>query len=87
MAKIELYYKPGCPFCAKAKALFDKKSAVINESIDIMQNPERRAEMIERSGGRQTVPQIFINNLHIGGCDDLYALEAQGKLDALLEAS
>ncbi len=84
MAKIKMYYKPTCPFCAKAKALFDAKSAVIDEYINIAEHPERLAEMIEQSGGRRTVPQIFIGSKHIGGCDDLYALEAQGKLDEFL---
>lgn len=85
MAVIEVYYKPTCPFCQKAKALFDSKSAVIDNHINILAEPEKRAEMIERSFGRTTVPQIFIDGHHIGGCDDLYALEAQGKLDDLLK--
>ncbi len=85
MAKIEIYYKPTCPFCQRAKALFDSKSVAIDNYVNIMLKPKKRTEMIERSGGRQTVPQIFINGQHIGGCDDLYALEAQGKLDELLK--
>ncbi len=85
MPKVEIYYKPTCPFCEKAKSLLDSKSIIIDDYINILLHPEKRAEMIERSGGRQTVPQIFIDGKHIGGCDDLYDLEAQGQLDALLK--
>ncbi len=84
MAKLEMYYKPACPFCKKAKALLDSKSVVINY-VNIIVEPEKRTEMIERSFGKQTVPQIFIDGQHIGGCDDLYKLESQGKLDSLLK--
>lgn len=85
MAIVEMYYKPTCPFCRKAKALLDSKSVVIDNYVDITVETEKRAEMIERSFGKTTVPQIFINKQHIGGCDDLFALEAQGKLDDLLK--
>lgn len=83
MAKIELYTKDYCPFCKRALALFDSKG-VNYTNIEIQEQPDKRPEMIERAGGRTTVPQIFINDTHIGGCDDLLALESQNKLDALL---
>ena len=82
MAPVEIYTKFTCFFCARAKALLDQKGVKYNE-IKIDVEPERRAEMIERSGGT-TVPQIFINNQVVGGCDDLFMLHSQGKLDDLL---
>jgi glutaredoxin 3 len=85
MAKIEIYSKFLCPFCTRAKSLLTKKGAEFEE-IDISAGGPRRVEMIERSGGRQTVPQIFINGAHVGGSDELAALERAGKLDALLAA-
>lgn len=85
MANVEVYTKVTCPYCHRAKALLDQKGATYQE-IDIGEQPEKRAEMIERSG-RHTVPQIFINGQLIGGCDDLYALEQAHKLDALLHIS
>ena len=78
-----IYTKTTCPFCVRAKALLTKKGAAFQE-IEITDNPALRSEMIEKANGRTTVPQIFINGRHIGGCDDLHALEDQGKLDALL---
>jgi glutaredoxin 3 len=78
-----IYTKTTCPFCVRAKALLAKKGAAFQE-IEITDNPALRSEMIEKANGRTTVPQIFINGQHIGGCDDLHALEDQGKLDALL---
>lgn len=84
MAKVEMYYKPTCPYCQRAKALLDSKNVVLEEYINISAEPERRAEMIERAGGRTTVPQIFINGQSVGGCDDLFALNSAGKLDELL---
>jgi glutaredoxin 3 len=78
-----IYTKTTCPFCVRAKALLAKKGAAFQE-IEITDNPPLRSEMIEKANGRTTVPQIFINGRHIGGCDDLHALEDQGKLDALL---
>ncbi len=83
MAEIVIYTKPTCPYCTAAKALLTRKGAAFTE-IDILAAPERRAEMIARAGGRTTVPQIFIGAQHVGGCDDLHALEAKGRLDALL---
>ncbi|CNL14586.1 glutaredoxin 3 [Yersinia aldovae] len=82
MAKIELYTKATCPFCHRAKALLNAKGAAFQE-IAIDNAPARREEMITRSG-RTTVPQIFIDGQHIGGCDDLHALDARGGLDPLL---
>ncbi|MFV0432122.1 MAG: glutaredoxin 3 [Alphaproteobacteria bacterium] len=84
MAKVEIYYKPTCPFCHRALALLEQKGVYIDEQINIIEHPERRDEMIKRAEGRQTVPQIFIDNQPIGGCDDLFALEKSGKLDELL---
>ena len=82
MAKIEIYTKATCPFCLRAKALLTAKGAGFDE-IAIAAHPEQREEMIARSG-RTTVPQIFIDGRHIGGCDDLHALDARGELDPLL---
>jgi glutaredoxin 3 len=83
MAKIEIYTKGYCPFCVQALALLNKKQVTYTE-IKIDQDPSQRAPMIARANGRTTVPQIFINDSHIGGCDDLYALERANKLDELL---
>ena len=83
MPKIEIYTKFMCPYCARAMALLNRKGAVFDEHDITMGGPDR-AVMLERSGGRTTVPQIFIGERHIGGSDDLAALEAAGELDALL---
>ncbi len=85
MAKIELYMDPYCPYCAKAKRLLTAKGQTWDE-INVMTEPARRAEMRDRAGGRNSVPQIFIDGQHIGGCDDLHALDAKGGLDPLLAA-
>jgi glutaredoxin 3 len=82
MAKIEIYTTPWCGYCARAKALLERKGAAYQET-DVMEDSVKRAEMRERSK-RTTVPQIFINGQHIGGSDELAALEQAGKLDALL---
>ncbi|AJJ18357.1 MULTISPECIES: glutaredoxin 3 [Yersinia] len=82
MAKIEIYTKATCPFCHRAKALLNNKGAAFHE-IAIDSDPAKREEMIARSG-RTTVPQVFIDGQHIGGCDDLHALDARGGLDPLL---
>ncbi|BDH44020.1 glutaredoxin 3 [Salmonella enterica subsp. enterica serovar Choleraesuis] len=82
MAKIEIYTKATCPFCHRAKALLESKGAEFIE-LPIDGNAEKREEMIKRSD-RTTVPQVFIDGQHIGGCDDLYALDARGGLDPLL---
>ena len=83
MAKIEIYTTNICPYCIRAKQLLRNKGHDWEE-INIQQLPERRDEMITRAGGRRTVPQIFIDDRHIGGCDDLYALESKKELDLLL---
>jgi glutaredoxin 3 len=85
MNKIEIYTKFLCPYCTRAKALLTAKGVAFEE-IDISMGGVRRTEMLERAGGRQTVPQIFINGDHVGGCDDLLALDRAGKLDTLLVA-
>jgi glutaredoxin 3 len=80
---VTIYTKNYCPYCHKAKALLTSKG-VDFEEIDVTTDPEGQKAMAVRAGGRSTVPQIFIGSAHIGGCDDLHALEAAGKLDALL---
>jgi glutaredoxin 3 len=82
MAKIEIYTTPFCGYCARAKGLLDKKGAAYEE-MDVMMDEKKRSEMRERAK-RTTVPQIFINGRHIGGSDELAALEQAGKLDPLL---
>ena len=82
MAQIEIYTTPWCGYCARAKALLEKKGAAFEET-DVMEDAVKRSEMRERSR-RTTVPQIFINGQHVGGSDELAALEQAGKLDALL---
>jgi glutaredoxin 3 len=86
MAKIEIYTSPYCGYCHRAKALLTKKQAAFTE-IDVSGDAGIRDQMVKRAQGRQTVPQIFIDGKHIGGCDDLYALESAGKLDPLLAAA
>ena len=83
MARVEIYSTMFCPFCYRAKKLLESKGADYEE-LDVTMKPGRRREMTERSGGRSSVPQIFIDDTHIGGCDELYTLEADGKLDPLL---
>ena len=85
MAKIEIYTKAMCPYCVRAKKLLSGKNAAFEE-IDIGRESQRRAEMIQRAGGRTTVPQVFIDGRHVGGSDDLAALDRAGKLDPLLAA-
>ena len=84
MANVVMYAKTTCPYCHRARALLDEKGVQNLELILIDRDPSRRPEMIERAGGRTTVPQIFIDGQHVGGCDDLMALERAGKLDPLL---
>ena len=83
MARIEIYTTHFCPYCYRAKALLEEKGAEFTE-YDTMSDADKRAESQKRSGGRTSVPQIFINDKHIGGCDELYALDARGGLDPLL---
>lgn len=85
MAQVTIYTKDYCPFCHRAKALLESKGVAFTE-YDIAQQPELRDEMIAKANGGHTVPQIFIDDAHIGGCDDLMAIQAQGKLDSLLNA-
>ena len=83
MPYVEVYTTPICGFCHAAKRLLGAKGVSFAE-FDVMQDTAKKAEMIQRANGRRTVPQIFIDGAHIGGCDDLYALERAGKLDPLL---
>ncbi|RMF09883.1 MAG: glutaredoxin 3 [Alphaproteobacteria bacterium] len=83
MAQVEIYTTMMCPYCYRAKNLLESKGVAYQE-IDVGMDPDRRAEMIERAGGRRTVPQIFINGRHVGGSDELASLDAAGKLDELL---
>ncbi|AAV93401.1 glutaredoxin 3 [Ruegeria pomeroyi] len=83
MKPVEIYTSPLCGYCHAAKRLLDQKGIAFTE-IDVLTNPKRKPEMIQRAGGRRTVPQIFIDGQHVGGCDDLYALEQDGKLDPML---
>ena len=83
MAKIELYYRDFCGFCARAERLLQSKN-VDYKRINIWEVDGAKEEMVQRSGGRTTVPQVFIDGKHVGGSDDLFALESQGKLDAMI---
>ncbi|MCB1547625.1 MAG: glutaredoxin 3 [Hyphomicrobiaceae bacterium] len=83
MAKVTIYTTMMCPYCYSAKRLLGAKGAEVDE-IDVTFDSSRRAEMREKAGGRHTVPQIWIGERHVGGCDDLYALDAKGELDPLL---
>ena len=83
MAEIVLYTTMWCPYCHRARALLEKKGVAFTD-IDIVEHPERRQEMIRRAGGRTSVPQIFIDGEHIGGSDELAALDRAGRLDAKL---
>ena len=83
MAKIEVYTTNVCPYCDRAKQLLRKHNLSFEE-INVSSNILKREEMLKRSNGRQTVPQIFINNQHVGGCDDLYALDKAGRLLSMI---
>ena len=83
MKSVEIYTSPLCGFCHAAKRLLSQKGVEFAE-VDVWANPERKPEMIQRANGGRTVPQIFVGDIHVGGCDDLYDLERNGKLDALL---
>ena len=85
MADIVIYTKPGCPYCSRAKALLERKGADYQEIV-ASNDPALKAEMVEKSGGKATFPQIFINGQHVGGSDDIHALDRKGELDALLAA-
>jgi len=84
MSTVTIYTKVYCPYCVRAKALLTQKGVKFEE-FKIDEQPELRPQMIALAGGRTTVPQIFINGQHVGGCDDLHALDAQGQLDKLLQ--
>jgi glutaredoxin 3 len=83
MKPVRIYTTPICPYCVRAKSLLAKKGIEVEE-IDIYMSDEARREMQSNTGGARTVPQIFIGDTHVGGCDDLYALEKAGKLDPML---
>lgn len=85
MATVELYIKTTCPYCVRARGLLAKKGVATSEYI-VDHDGEKKQEMVQRAGGRTSVPQIFIDGKHIGGCDDLMALDSRGKLDELLAA-
>ncbi|RDD60982.1 glutaredoxin 3 [Ferruginivarius sediminum] len=84
MPEVTIYSSMMCGFCHRAKQLLKKKGVDYNE-IDVLFNPGRKQEMMQRANGRHTVPQIFIGDEHVGGCDELYALEREGKLDGMLK--
>lgn len=85
MAKVELYTKMMCPFCMRAKKLLADRNVAFEE-YDVTMGGPKRTEMLQRANGRSTVPQIFIDGAHVGGCDDLVALERSGKLEPMLQA-
>ena len=86
MAEIEIYTTDVCPYCVRAKKLFDKKGASYTE-INVSSDDGLRQYMTNRAGGRRSVPQIFIDGVHVGGCDDLYDLDKAGKLDPMLSGA
>lgn len=83
MQTVEIYTSPLCGYCHAAKKLLTQKGVSFSE-IDVLRNPAKKPEMIQRANGKTSVPQIFVGSTHVGGCDDLYALERDGKLDPLL---
>jgi glutaredoxin 3 len=83
MKTVRIYTTPICPYCVRAKSLLTKKGAPVEE-VDVFMDASARDEMLAKSGGARTVPQIFIGDTHVGGCDELYALEREGELDPLL---
>jgi len=85
MQPIEIYTSPLCGFCHAAKRLLKQKGLNFSE-IDVLADPNRKPEMIQRANGGRTVPQIFVGDIHVGGCDELYSLDRAGKLDPLLQA-
>jgi glutaredoxin 3 len=82
-AAIEIYTRPGCGYCSAAKSLLTRKNAAFTE-LKVARNPSYRDEMYDRAGAGSTFPQIFIGKTHVGGCDELYALDREGRLDGLL---
>lgn len=85
MKTVEIYTSPLCGFCHAAKRLLSQKGVDFSE-VDVLANPDRKPEMTQRANGGRTVPQIFVNDIHVGGCDDLYEMERRGALDKLLAA-
>jgi len=85
VVRVEIYVKTFCPFCYRAEKLLDSKG--VQYETYMLDSSERRQEMIQRANGRTTVPQIFIDDEHVGGCDDLYALDREGKLEQLLKVA
>lgn len=83
MRPVEIYTTPSCPYCHSAKRLLDRKGVTYRE-VDVSRDPDLRMAMTRRAGGRRTVPQIFVDGTHLGGSDDLYALDHAGRLDPLL---
>jgi glutaredoxin 3 len=83
MKSVRMYTTPICPYCVRAKSLLKRKGIDVEE-VDVFMDMDARAEMENRTGGARSVPQIFIGETHVGGCDELYALEKEGKLDPLL---
>ncbi|MDW3223727.1 MAG: glutaredoxin 3 [Paracoccaceae bacterium] len=83
MQNVEIYTSPLCGFCHAAKRLLKQKGVEFSE-VDVLRDPGRKPEMIQRANGGRTVPQIFVGETHVGGCDDLFELERAGKLDSLL---
>jgi glutaredoxin 3 len=83
MKSVRMYTTPICPYCVRAKNLLKKKGAAVEE-VDVLMDEEARLEMEAKTGGARSVPQIFIGDTYVGGCDELYALEKEGQLDPLL---
>jgi glutaredoxin 3 len=86
MTNIEMYSGDFCPYCVRAKSLLKKKGLEFTE-YNVRRDPQRRSEMLERSAGARTIPQIFISGRHVGGCDELFALEKKGELDSWLSTA
>jgi glutaredoxin 3 len=86
MSKVKIYTTPICPYCVRAKSLLEKKGASFDE-VDVFMDADARQEMEDKTNGARTVPQIFIGEKHVGGCDELYALESEGRLDPLLNGA
>ena len=82
-ASIEIYTRPGCGYCSAAKSLLTRKKVAFTE-LDVARDPAFREQMFDRAGAGSTFPQIFIDKIHVGGCDELYALDREGKLDGML---
>ena len=85
MKKVEIYTSPLCGFCHRAKSLLNQKGVQFEET-DVLSNPDEKPAMIKRADGARTVPQIFIGDIYVGGCDELFALERAGHLDDMLAA-